>query len=108
MRRLSLIGHIVWVGTPIVIVAGVAFGALASRGVFGSNGVKDVYHFQYQGRKAVIKCEDLRWFPIDRYYVSFDNGDKVMRGERGELITDDEKIINVWFGGYRVREKIEC
>ncbi len=78
-------------GIILTGLAGMVFGIIAVSRGFGSRRENDIYSFQYQGKPAVLKHEDIRWGP-DRYYISLSEKEKIFRGT---LISDDYKKISV-------------
>lgn len=69
-------------------------------GCWGARGIKDEYSFQYRGKPAVIKREDIR-YGFDNYWIEMDSKDKV---KDGDLISDDGKLIHINGAHYKVRD----
>lgn len=59
--------------------------------ILGVRKTNNLYSFQYEGKPAVVKREDVR-FGRDLTYVTFNNGDVAYSGE---FTTDDGKVVKV-------------
>ena len=75
---------------------------LGQFGVYGSRSVDNVYSFQYNGKPASVRHENIR-LGIDNYYVLVDGKDKLT----GALMSDDGKEIKASRGFYEVRDARE-
>ncbi len=88
-----------------IILAGlgvVMIGSGGEQGIFGIKKEKEVYSFNYRGKKAVVKAQDYRLSTKehDNYFILIDGKDRV---DNGELIMDDNNIISVNSQGYKIR-----
>lgn len=78
-------------GTLSAVLGVIILAALGGRGKLGSWREKVVYSFEYGGKKAVLKYDDIR-FGVNRYYFLIDGKDKL----NGKLTTDDGKEISLY------------
>ena len=92
-------------GIVLSLVGGLVFTAICLGRNLGVRKTENAYTFQYQGKPAAVKREDIRWGP-DKYYFLLNEKDKLT----GKLTTDNEKEINIYgyFGknsNYSIKDK---
>lgn len=69
-------------------------------GVLGSWKSERVYSFKREGSNIVLKREDLKLTPCDRFHFE-ENGRRLYDKE---IVSDDGKVIKIGYLNYQVRD----
>ena len=80
---------------PTLMIGGLIFGSVSHTGGFGSRGEKEVYSFQYGGKRAAV-IEDDRRFSPNKYWIQLMNGDSI---HTGTITSDDNREVRLIEGG---------
>src|SRR3989344_9126915 len=81
------------VGTGITgLAAGFVLGLVSTGSGFGSRGVKEVYSFQYGGKRAVVVEDDRIMAKDNMFYIKLENGDIIYKGT---ITSDDNKEVGL-------------
>ena len=83
----------------VLVIGGMVSLINHSKG-FGERGTFDVYTTKINGKPAVVRRIDRRFYP-DGYYLQFNEDNRVMNGR---IRTDDNKVISIYDRGFYIED----